>query len=235
MPPLPMQYRGKSPDSFAALSAAGALVRELEEMVYRHSLQKFTSRVNKRYKKFRDFIRALKDYVGKRDLNQLPHSHLWQTLGRVAGGIWSVEALLRAHTATTLPFVDLINKMSAMASLIKMLVQSPSVSQWPLLVPGKLKHSKMVGIWCSHLTSNRRKRKCLSSRTVSPESKRPPVTLYGSREICALATPSPALLQQEVHSQSHSTNSNNCPQAAAKLGKSGCRCPRRSRVGDRQS
>jgi hypothetical protein len=143
--PLPMQYRGESPDSFAALSAAGAVVRELEEMVYRHSLEKFTSRVNKRYRKFQDFIRALKDYIEKRDLNQLPDSHLWKTLKLVAGGLQSVEKLLRAHTATTLPFVDMIKKMSALTSLISTLVQSPSVSQWPLLVPGKLKHSKIVG------------------------------------------------------------------------------------------
>jgi hypothetical protein len=140
----PISYRGNSPDSSAALSASEKLVRELEEMVYRHGLEKFTKRVNKRYSEFQDFFKALSAYIEKRDLDQLPDSHLWKTLKLVANALQKVEKLLRTHTATTIPFTQLISLMSVLATLIHTLVQSPSVLQWPLLVPGKLKHPKTV-------------------------------------------------------------------------------------------
>jgi hypothetical protein len=139
-----MQYRGESPDSAAALSASKELVLELMEMVYRHSLEKFTSRVNKRYSKFQDWFKELSAYVEKQDLNQLPDSHLWDDLQCVAIGLEEVEELLRAHTATTLPFIELIETMSILAESIHKLVRSRSVLAWPLLVPGKFKHIKTV-------------------------------------------------------------------------------------------
>jgi hypothetical protein len=138
---LPMNYRGKSPDSSEALLAATELVLELQEIIYRHGLEKFTSRVYKRYSKFQDFVEALSTYSEEHELSE---SHLWDTLADVALGLEKVENFLRTHTATESPFVELIWMMSALTGLIQTLVGSPSVLQWPLLVPGNLKHPKTV-------------------------------------------------------------------------------------------
>jgi hypothetical protein len=141
-----IQYRGISPDSSAALSASGALVLELQEMIYRHCLEKFTSRVNKRDNKFQEFFRTLSAHIKKQGLNQRPDAHLWETLRLVAHILRYVEELLRTHTATTLPFTELVKTMGAMTSWIHTLIQSPSVLRWSFLVPGKFKHPKTVYI-----------------------------------------------------------------------------------------
>jgi hypothetical protein len=131
----PIEYREESPDPHEAMVASTQLVAELKESIYRHSLEKFTARIDKRYKEFTAFMVKLEQHMDAAS-DDSKDSVTWENLS-------DAQHLLNlvSHTIRD-PIVDyrkLVTIMDSLNGLIRELVKSMNViAGWPHAVKGKL-------------------------------------------------------------------------------------------------
>jgi hypothetical protein len=152
---IPTPNNKISPPSHSALLASEPLVADLKASIYRHSIDKFASRI--RSITWRSWTSSrLKLYMATA-LDQ--DNDTWQRLLDVRVAI---VAIFKRVLPTDFKYEELVSLLDTLSKDVHKVLNSVAVTQWPDAV--KRKHAGCV---FSHLTDYRPKRKRLSSRAIS--------------------------------------------------------------------
>ena len=120
-----------SPNYRPAIAASRPLVADLKASIYRHSLQKFASRIKNRYQPFMTFMERLEEYMAKAsDEDQDAWKSLLSARDFMA---YIVKHLL----PTEFQYERLVRHLDALNHDVRNVINSTSVSHWPKAVKGK--------------------------------------------------------------------------------------------------
>ena len=138
-----LRYKEQPPHSDEAIAASRSLVADLKVFLYRHSLEKFTSRIGKRYKAFIDFIGSLEEH------NALHGDDAWKTLLVVQKFIMDITK--RVQPATEIEYGELVSLLDTLSKDVRGVLKSKTaIDAWVKAVEGK--HASLGGVCIFQLT-----------------------------------------------------------------------------------
>ena len=138
----PLQYREQSPHSGEAIAASGRLVVDLKASLYRHSLEKFTSRIGKRYKAFEVFVGSHEEHKA------LHEDDAWKTLLNVQS---MIEMIFEDVLPTNFEYDTLVSLLDTLSEDVRgVLKAETAITAWLNAVESK--HISLGGVCISQLT-----------------------------------------------------------------------------------
>jgi hypothetical protein len=138
----PLQYNKIPPPSHSALLASEPLVADLKASIYRHSIDKFASRIEKHYVAFLDFIERLKLYMATASDQD---DDTWRRLLDVRAVIVRIFEFV---LPTDFKYEKLVSLLDTLSKDVRKVLYSVAVTQWPDAV--KRKHPDCVCIFPSN-------------------------------------------------------------------------------------
>jgi hypothetical protein len=129
----PLQYDKISPPSHAPILASEPLVADLKASIYRHSIDKFVSRIKKHYEEFLEFMKRLERYIATA-LDQ--DNDTWNTLLDVHA---LIVAIFEEVLPTDIEYEKLVSFMDVLNEDVRVVLDSGAVTQWADAV--KCKHA----------------------------------------------------------------------------------------------
>ena len=120
-----------SPDYRPARAASRPLVADLKATIYRHSIEKFTSHIKKRYQPFMTFMERLEEYMSKGPDGD---PDVWNSLLQVRE---ILTFILENLLPTEFQYEDLLLQLDALNQDARIVMKSSSVFEWAGAVEGK--------------------------------------------------------------------------------------------------
>ena len=133
-----LKYDQVSPPSHAPIHDSKLLVANLKASLYRHSINKFVSRIEKRYKDFQDFMERLERY---RPTALDQDIDTWKALLGVHGVI---VAIFEAVDHTDFDYEELVSFVEALHMDVRIVLKSKAATLWADVM--KRKHAGVTGV-----------------------------------------------------------------------------------------
>ena len=165
-----LRQRDKSPHSGEALATSTQLVADLKSSLYRHSLEKFISRINKYYKEFMAFIRRLQEHRTQASEEASEEAEA----SKVAQGSWnallrvrhSMEFIVEMLLPTDFKYDELVTRLDALQEYVRDVLKSKTdIAMW--LEAAKGKHAFLGCVCIFHLTKQPWMDLCFLSSAIS--------------------------------------------------------------------
>jgi hypothetical protein len=129
----PLQYDDKMSPPHAPLLASEPLVADLKASIYRHSIEKFVSRIGKRYVKFLDFMERLEGYMAN---SSDQADDAWNALLKVRS---LIVAIFKFVLPRDFKYEELVRVMESLNKRVCIALDSGAATLWADAV--KRKHA----------------------------------------------------------------------------------------------
>jgi len=120
----PLKYNKISIAQLAIIGSA-PLITDLKVCIYRHSIEKFVHRIEKRYEAFLDFMERLDLYM---DTALDQDDDAWRTLLDVHN---TIVAIAKSVLPTDFEYEHLVSVLDTLNRKVRVVLNSDAVTEWP--------------------------------------------------------------------------------------------------------